>query len=123
MKNKLITITLVLLAPVLLKAQYAQYQFDKDSTEYPYFLPILGKQTVEAGFDIPYPAGIGVNNFWAQQNIIIENLAIGFTTENIDIPLTDVSDVIKFEDVLSEVYSITVRPDVWVFPFLNVVKF
>lgn len=120
MKTKQIIIILFLLAPVLLKAQYAQYQFDKDSVEYPFFLPFLGKKTVEAGFDIPYPIGIGVNNFWARQNMLIDNIEIGFTTNNLDIPLTDVSEIIKFEQVLSEVYSISVRPDIWVFPFLNV---
>ena len=108
------------MAPIASNAQYAQYQIEKDSVDYPYYLPFLGKKTVKSGFDIPYPVGIGVNNFWADQSIIIDNLAIGFTTENLDIPLTDVSDIIKFEDVRSEVYSITVRPDVWVFPFLNV---
>ena len=40
--------------------------------DYPYFLPILGKQTVEAGFDIPYPADIVVINFFARQTILIE---------------------------------------------------
>ncbi len=58
--------------------------------------------------------------FWAKQNIIIENLAVGFTTENIDVPLTDVSEIVEFEKVFAEVYSVTVRPDVWLFPFLNV---
>ena len=120
MKNRLITIVLILFAPFYLKAQYAQYQFDKDSLEYPYFLPFLGKKTVEAGFDIPYPIGIGVNSFFARQNMLIDNIELGFTTSNNDIPLTDVSEFIKFDEVLSEVYSVTVRPDVWIFPFLNV---
>lgn len=119
-KITIIILTFIILSPIASNAQYAQYQFDKDSLDYPYFLPFLGKKTVEAGFDIPHPVGIGVNNFWAQQSIIIENLAIGFTTNNVDIPLTDISDVIEFEDVYSEVYSITVRPDIWIFPFLNV---
>lgn len=118
-KNKLILI-LVLFVPILVNAQYAQYQFDKDSVDYPYFLPFLGKKTVEAGFDIPKPVGIGFNSFFAKQNMIIDNLAIGFSTENVDIPLTDVSEIIKFNKVLSEVYSFTIRPDVWIFPFLNV---
>ncbi len=120
MEKNAIILLLLFLAPLSIKAQYAQYQFDQDSVDYPYFMPFLGKKTVAAGFDIPYPLGIGINTFWAKQNIIIDNLAIGFTTENIDIPLTDVSEVIKFEQVFAEVYAVTVRPDVWIFPFLNV---
>jgi hypothetical protein len=120
MKKNAIILVLLVLAPLYVKAQYAQYQIDQDSVEYPYFLPFLGKKTVAAGFDIPYPIGIGINSFWAKQNIIIDNLAIGFTTTNIDIPLTDVSDIIKFEKVFAEVYAVTVRPDVWIFPFLKV---
>ncbi|MCT4624734.1 MAG: hypothetical protein N4A46_14025, partial [Schleiferiaceae bacterium] len=87
--------------------------------EYNYVFPIWGQQVYRKGFDIPYPAGIMANYAWVSQNIILENMQLGLKTDNVDIPLTDVS-FIQFGDNTNESYSINVRPDLWVFPFLNV---
>lgn len=100
--------------------QYSQYKFEKDSIPYPYFFPILGAQAVEQGFDIPYPMGIMVNSFYGVQNMLIDNIQVGFNFQEREIPLTDISDLVDFETVEAQVYSITVRPDIWVFPFLDV---
>ncbi len=101
-------------------AQYSQYKNKKDSTEYPYFFPILGKEAVQKGFDIPYPMGLMVNSFYGVQNMMIDNIAVGFSFPDREIPLTDISDFIEFEEVKATAYSVTVRPDIWVFPFLDV---
>jgi len=103
-------------------AQYSQLQLkDTVKVEYPYKFPILGKLAHEKGFDIPYPAGAMFNFFWAKQNIVIPEIAVGFSEGLLpDIPLTDVSNFIKFENITANAVSVNVRPDLWVLPFLNV---
>jgi hypothetical protein len=109
-------------------SQYASRKFSQkqqvyiDSlkqVEYKYIFPIWGQEAYKQGFDIPYPAGIMANFFYAKMGLILEDMQLGIKTEDVDIPLTDVG-FIEFGDNTSTVWSINVRPDLWVFPFLNV---
>lgn len=122
MTKKRFLILLIIVGSLSSYAQYSQYKGSKDTTniEYPFFFPILGKEAVQQGFDIPYPMGIMINSFSASQNMLIDNIEVGFNFPEREIPLTDISDFIEFEEVHATAYSISVRPDVWVFPFLNV---
>ena len=86
---------------------------------YDHTFPLLGQKAYKAGFDLMYPWGIMTNYFYAKQGIIIENLQLGLTTKNQDIPLTDVS-FIGFGKNTVTAYSYNIRPDLWVFPFLDV---
>jgi opacity protein-like surface antigen len=86
------------------------------NSEYPYILPILGKKTTKAGFDLPYSAGLGLNYFWQRSAIIIDNLQIGFNNG----PKTNLDEIIKFNDATSETNGINFRPDIYLFPFLNI---
>jgi hypothetical protein len=88
--------------------------------EYNYLFPILGQKTYRAGFDIPYPIGIMGNYLWMDQSLVFDNMQLGLLTDNVDIPLTDVDEFINFGENTNTSYSVNVRPDVWVFPFLNV---
>ena len=115
------------------KAQYAstkvksKHEAYKDSlkqaaaaaVEYNYVFPILGQKVYKKGFDIPYPVGIMGNFMWMQQEVLLNNLQLGLKSENYDIPLTNV-DFIQFEDNVNTAYTVNVRPDLWVLPFLNV---
>ncbi len=104
-------------------AQYSQYQLGDTTTRvYPYHLPILGKMACENGFDIPKPVGLMLNYFTAGQDIVIPKIEIGFSGSNLanDIPLTDITDIIEFEEIHTAVHNINVRPDVWILPFLNI---
>jgi hypothetical protein len=86
------------------------------NAEYPYILPILGKKTTKAGFDLPYSAGLGLNYFWQRSAIIINNLEIGFNNK----PKTNLDGIISFNDAISETNGINFRPDIYLFPFLNI---
>ncbi|NOR88328.1 MAG: hypothetical protein GQ527_12035, partial [Bacteroidales bacterium] len=110
------------------QAQYAtkkirsKHQIYTDSLkkiEYNYSFPILGQGAYSKGFDIPYPIGIMSNFILMNQSIIIDNMQLGIQADNTDIPLTPI-DFIEFGENTNTSYSFTVRPDVWVFPFLNV---
>jgi len=109
-------------------AQYASREISKkqqayiDSlkqVEYNYIFPIWGQKAYKQGFDLPYPAGLMVNYIWIKQSIIMDNFQLGVQNENVDKPLTPV-DFIEFGDNISTSNVATFRPDLWIFPFLNV---
>ena len=110
------------------EAQYASRKISKkqqaytDSlkqVEYNYIFPIWGQKAYEQGFDIPYPVGIMGNFMWMKQSLIFEDFQLGILSENVDIPLTDV-DFLEFGENINTSYAVNIRPDIWIFPFLNV---
>ena len=124
MKQSLILIFLLVLNSTV-QAQYSDLQknpFHKayhDSLKamnYPYTFPIWGKKAYKKGFDVPYPWGGGVNYFWAKQEITISEISVGFN----DRAPIDLSDVITFGKATSTANAYTIRPDLFVFPFLSI---
>ena len=113
---------LLLLLPMIGFSQWNQYDpSDSLKEQYPYRLPIFGNFLHDVGVDLPYPMGIMVNSYMAQQKILITDIAIGVEGgQGEDIPLTDITRLIEFEDVEASAYSLSFRPDIWVLPFLNV---
>jgi hypothetical protein len=101
------------------KSKFESYTDSLKKVKYNYTFPIFGQKAYEKGFDIPYPAGGMANYVWMKQDILITNLQLGFSSENEDIPLTPV-DFIDFGNNTNVSHMINVRPDLWVFPFLNV---
>ncbi len=85
-------------------------------SDYPYALPIWGDKATKLGFNLPYSAGLGVNYIWQKSDLIIENLKVGFNHG----PMQDLSEVIRFDNAVSEASGVNIRPDIWLFPFLNV---
>lgn len=106
-------------ATTTIKSKHEAYKDSLKQVEYNHVFPILGKGAYKKGFDIPYPVGIMGNFFWSEQGILIENFELGIKTDDVDIPLTPV-DFIKFGDSDNRAISYNVRPDLWIFPFLNV---
>jgi len=84
--------------------------------KYNYLLPIWGKKAVERGFQLPYSAGIGVNYLWQESELVIDNLMVGFNNG----PMYNLDEVIRFEKATASASAFNVRPDIWLFPFLNV---
>src|SRR6478609_7452277 len=85
-------------------------------TDYPYALPILGKKAHKAGYDLPYPVGLSVQYLWQKQDLIIDDLNVGFNNG----PLYNLDEIVRFDNSISEATGINFRPDIWVLPFLNV---
>jgi len=83
--------------------------------EWPYALPVMGKKTTARGFNLPYPVGISTQYFWQQSDIIIDNLEVGFNNGQ----MYDLDEVVKFDKAVATAGAITVRPDFWLFPFLD----
>lgn len=86
------------------------------TTEYPYSLPIWGEKATQKGYNLPYSAGISVNYFWQESDIVIDNLYVGFNNG----PQYNLDQIVRFNDVVAQANAINVRPDIWLFPFLNV---
>ncbi len=101
------------------KKKYSSYEDSLKQIKYNYIFPIWGQGAYKKGFDIPYPIGVMGNFMWLKQGIIIDNLQLGIKTDNQDIPLTPV-DFIGFGDNINTSYTVNVRPDIWIFPFLDV---
>lgn len=106
-------------ATTKVKTKHEKYTDSLKNIEYNYTFPILGQETYKRGFDIPYPVGFMANYYWLKQGILIDNLQLGLKTDDVDIPLTPV-DFIDFGKNTNTSYTVNVRPDLWVFPFLNV---
>src|SRR6187455_1686536 len=85
-------------------------------SDYPYSLPILGAKATKAGYDLPYSAGVSAQYFWQQSDLIIDNLNVGFNNG----PMYNVDEIIRFKTARATASATTVRPDVWLFPFLNI---
>src|SRR5690606_26282966 len=87
----------------------------KNST-YPYSLPILGAKATSAGYDLPYSAGLSLQYLWQKQDLLIDNLSVGFNNG----PQYNLDEVVRFNNSISEAAGVNFRPDFWLFPFLNV---
>lgn len=85
-------------------------------SEYPYVLPIWGAKATKLGFNLPYSAGFGMNYLWQKSDLVIENLMLGFNNG----PMTSLAEVVRFNSAQSEAAGLNFRPDIWLFPFLNV---
>jgi hypothetical protein len=85
-------------------------------SEYPYALPIWGEKTTKLGYNLPYSAGISMQYFGQVSDIIIENLMVGFNGGT----MYDLDGLVRFDRAVATASSVSVRPDVWLFPFLNV---
>lgn len=123
MRRLVIALTLIALACAESFGQvYANIDLKKKTEEaskedvYPYMLPIWGKKAVERGFQLPLSAGIGANYFWQESDLVIDNLMVGFNNG----PMYNLDEYIRFTDSVAAANAVNVRPDFWLFPFLNV---
>ncbi|MHC1777966.1 MAG: hypothetical protein AB9834_21375 [Lentimicrobium sp.] len=86
------------------------------ASEYPYSLPIWGAKVTAKGYNLPYSAGISVNYLQQESALIIDNLFVGFNNG----PQYDMNEIIRFDEATARAGALTVRPDIWVLPFLNI---
>lgn len=86
------------------------------SEPYPYTLPIWGAKAAAKGYSLPYSAGLSVNYLQQESALILDNLFVGFNNG----PMYNLDEIIRFNEATSRAGALTVRPDIWVFPFLNI---
>jgi hypothetical protein len=83
---------------------------------YPYSLPIWGAKATAKGYDLPYSAGLSINYLTQKSDLVIQDLFVGFNNG----PMYDLDEIIRFDNSVARADVLTLRPDVWVLPFLNV---
>jgi hypothetical protein len=86
------------------------------TAEYPYVLPIWGEKATQKGFNLPYSAGVSAQYFWQQSDLILENLSVGFNNGT----MYNLDGLVQFDKAKATASATTIRPDIWLFPFLNV---
>ncbi len=86
------------------------------NSDYPYSLPIWGDKATKAGYSLPYSAGISVQYFGQESFLIIDNLNVGFNNG----PMYNLDGIVRFDEAKARASAVTIRPDIWLFPFLNV---
>ncbi|MDO6472629.1 hypothetical protein [Maribacter sp. 1_MG-2023] len=89
---------------------------DSINTEYPYLLPIFGQKVKDLGFKLPLPSGMSINYVYQKADINIRNLNVGFNGGE----LFYLDDIVRFNSAVAQSNIVNIRPDIWVFPFLNV---
>lgn len=101
---------------------YSNRTFDKNKldslkvAEYPYVMPIWGQEATNAGFHLPLPFGVSVNYLWQESDIVINNVSVGFNNST----MQNVDQIIRFNSAVARSNAINLRPDFWLFPFLNI---
>ena len=79
------------------------------------FLPIWGQEAKEQGYILPLPFGLSLGYMHLDQPLEVTELGLEIGETKIDL-----SDAISARDVEADDTNITLRADVWLFPFLNV---
>ena len=100
--------------------KHQAYYDSLKNMKYDRLLPVWGDRVYKKGFDIPFPFGIMINNFYGVQKMDISNIKIGIRDGDSTRGPVDLSKVIQFSDVEARVYNLNIRADAWIFPFLNV---
>ena len=123
--NRILTLCFILAASLAFGQVFTNKEVGKKNedlidslkqAEYPFVLPIWGDKATKLGYNLPYSAGLSAQYFWAESDILIDNLSVGFNNG----PMYNLDGIIRFDVAKSEASSFTLRPDVWLFPFLNI---
>lgn len=92
------------------------YHDSLKSMNYDATFPLLGKKAYKKGYDIQLPWGVGIAYFAQRQRVVIQSTKISFNDGD-DI---DLSGVIEYGDIINHTYANTIRPNLWILPFLNI---
>ena len=103
----------------------AQDETNIGNTEWPYSMPIFGKEAVKRGYKIQLPYGLNVNYVYNRMDLEISqfDMRIG------DDPNSNINQLVKkqintetlnFTNTIARTNGMNLRADVWIFPFLNV---
>jgi len=83
---------------------------------YPHALPIWGDKATRRGYSLPYSAGLSLQYFGQESDLIIDNLMVGFNGGT----MHDLDNVVRFDKAVARSDGVSLRPDIWLLPFLNV---
>ena len=91
----------ILLQGIIIKThaqQFSNYDKSIDTIavkEYKQVLPIYGKKAIAMGFELPEPLGKAVNYMHFNQDILLENVMVGFEGLNNSVDPVNLDDFLK----------------------------
>ena len=92
------------------------------NVNYDRVFPFWGAKAYKRGIDIQYPVGFMTNYFWMDQGIIIDNFQLGINRPDGSelFPLSPLDEeILSFGANTNRSWSLNVRPDIWLFPFID----
>ena len=101
---------------------YKAYTDRIKNMDYNRVFPFWGSKAYKRGIDIPYPIGFMANYFWMDQGILMNNFQLGINRPDGSelLPLTPLDEeILSFGENTNQSWSLNVRPDIWVFPFID----
>ena len=101
---------------LIVSDKFEAYEDSIKNTESPFILPVLGNKVRAKGGDLPLPGGLMVNYNFMRQEINLTRLVVGIG----DLGPVDITDLVEFDQIQVTTNAISFRPDLWVFPFMNV---
>lgn len=121
---KIIFRPLILLVIVLLTNKVSAQsgiQFPKSDTtavkqEYPYILPIWGKELTKRNIKFQLPFGINANYVYNKMELEMTEFSLDLNGRPID-GINE--DTMGFQPIIAKTSGLNVRADIWLFPFLN----
>ena len=96
-------------------------QFPKSDTtaveqDYPYFLPIWGKELTKRNIKFQLPFGINTNYVYNKMTLEMSDFSLDVNGTPID---AINEDSMGFQPIIAKTSGINARADVWILPFLN----
>jgi len=95
---------------------HKHYHDSLKAMDYKSTFPFLGKKAYKKGYDIQFPWGVGLAYYVQRQKVLINSTKISFNDGD---PI-DLSNLIQYGDIENKTYATTIRPSLWILPFLNV---
>jgi len=78
-------------------------------------LPFFAQKVIDLGYDLPLPYGIGVTYAKVDQELLLDNLYVGFNGG-----AEDSFPFVSFDNSTAKTDSMQLKLDAWLFPFMNV---
>ncbi|TRX66316.1 hypothetical protein [Carboxylicivirga sp. M1479] len=122
MKIKTLSLLVLLSIACLSNAQIDTTQSNK---EWPYSMPIFGKQATARGYQIQLPYGLNVNYVYNRMDLEITQFGMTIG-DDLNSPINQLIseyvnlETLNFTNTIAKSSGMNLRADVWVFPFWNV---
>jgi hypothetical protein len=100
--------------------KYQEYIDSLKTMEYKQVFPIWGDKAYKRGYDIPFPYGVMLNYYMQDADVSISNLEVGFQTPDNTVGPIPLDSLVVFDVSSARSFAASFRPDIWIFPFLNV---
>lgn len=120
MKINVIVLILIVLSYQDIVAQ-SGIQFPKSDTtkvvkEYPYILPIWGKELTKRNIKFQLPFGINSNYVYNKMELEMTEFSLDLN----GIPIDGINEeTLGFQPIIAKLSGLNVRGDIWVLPFIN----